>query len=158
MRGKNKLFNNIIIIIVTFYTWKPTSIPHLDEVYFIVFKISIHFVSGKDSCNGDSGGPLAYRRNNGALEPWYQVGIVSFGTSRCGTGSPGVYTRVTAFVNWIATHLKPWFTKKKLKVLKFVFVNQNIKWTVLNFKKCSKKCTLVKFFLEMVLVAILMII
>jgi trypsin len=36
-------------------------------------------VNGRDTCNGDSGGPLI--RNN------QQVGIVSFGTSVCGDGS-----------------------------------------------------------------------
>ena len=64
-------------------------------------------ILGKDSCNGDSGGPLVYRKNNGEGVPWYQVGIVSFGTRECGIGSPAIYTRITAYINWIADHLKP---------------------------------------------------
>lgn len=54
-----------------------------------------------DSCNGDSGGPLvAY---DGSYRP-YQIGIVSFGPSKCGKlGSPGVYTRVSYFFPWIKT-------------------------------------------------------
>jgi secreted trypsin-like serine protease len=36
-----------------------------------------------------------------------QVGIVSFGSSRCGVGNfTGVYTRVTAYMKWIAEHLE----------------------------------------------------
>ena len=33
--------------------------------------------TGRDSCNGDSGGPLVVRK--GPNEPFYQIGIVSYG-------------------------------------------------------------------------------
>lgn len=56
--------------------------------------------AGKDSCSGDSGGPLMSQEGEplrGVL-----VGVVSYGPSNCGTeGFPGVYTFVGAFVNWI---------------------------------------------------------
>ncbi|XP_046686993.1 LOW QUALITY PROTEIN: chymotrypsinogen A-like [Homalodisca vitripennis] len=56
----------------------------------------------KDSCSGDSGGPLMV--NTGGK--WTQVGIVSWGIG-CGKGQyPGVYTRVTHFMNWINKNLK----------------------------------------------------
>ena len=42
---------------------------------------------GKDSCGGDSGGPLIKRAEYGT--PWFQVGVVSFGSTVCGTGLPG---------------------------------------------------------------------
>ena len=61
---------------------------------------------GKDSCNGDSGGPIAYREHPD--DPWYQVGLVSFGTSKCGEGEPGVYTKIEGYLDWIAKHLEPW--------------------------------------------------
>ena len=61
---------------------------------------------GEDSCNGDSGGPIAYRGLSD--NPWYQVGIVSYGTSKCGQGEPGVYTKIEGYLDWIAKHLEPW--------------------------------------------------
>merc|ERR1712066_59767 len=57
---------------------------------------------GKDSCNGDSGGGLFWRRDlENKDEPWYLIGIVSFGSKKCGIGSPAVYTRVSAYRDWI---------------------------------------------------------
>ena len=62
------------------------------------------YISGVDSCGGDSGGPLVYRAI--ADDPYYQVGIVSYGTKICGQGIPGVYTRVTSFLDWIQSKLR----------------------------------------------------
>ncbi|GFU09113.1 clotting factor B, partial [Nephila pilipes] len=50
-------------------------------------------VRGRDSCGGDSGGPLMYL--NG--DRWYAVGIVSFGYDCGKLGYPGGYTRVSHY-------------------------------------------------------------
>ncbi|XP_067307730.1 chymotrypsin-like protease CTRL-1 [Pseudorasbora parva] len=53
--------------------------------------------SGVSSCQGDSGGPLVCE-SSGA---WYQVGIVSWGTSDCNVRTPAVYARVSYLRQWI---------------------------------------------------------
>ncbi|XP_059482221.1 transmembrane protease serine 9-like [Neocloeon triangulifer] len=50
-------------------------------------------------CQGDSGGPYVL---NAAAADATQVGIVSFGGESC-LGTPSVYTRVSAYLNWIST-------------------------------------------------------
>ncbi|ADV67899.1 secreted peptidase [Deinococcus maricopensis DSM 21211] len=53
------------------------------------------YASGKDSCNGDSGGPLAQTYNS----KFYVLGIVSYGPTEC--RGYGVYTRVNGYLSWI---------------------------------------------------------
>ena len=62
------------------------------------------FILGVDSCGGDSGGPLVYQAITD--DPYYQVGIVSYGTRICGRGVPGVYTRIEAYLDWIKNNLR----------------------------------------------------
>lgn len=65
--------------------------------------------SNRDSCSGDSGGPLMgqYKDNYGNSY-WYAVGVVSFGPKTCGLrGWPGVYTRISKFLDWIEANVQP---------------------------------------------------
>uniref|UniRef100_A0A2C9GV95 CLIP domain-containing serine protease n=1 Tax=Anopheles dirus TaxID=7168 RepID=A0A2C9GV95_9DIPT len=58
---------------------------------------------GRDSCRGDSGGPLM-SRTDGVTKAqfWHLVGLVSFGLEQCGTdGVPGVYTRIGEYMDWV---------------------------------------------------------
>lgn len=55
---------------------------------------------GKDSCRGDSGGPLMLPQTG----IYYQIGIISFGYRCAEPGYPGVYTRVSSYIDWIKTN------------------------------------------------------
>ncbi|XP_065074220.1 serine protease snake-like [Ochlerotatus camptorhynchus] len=54
---------------------------------------------GKDTCHGDSGGPLQITTEDHNCV-YYLVGVTSFGIS-CGGFIPGVYTKVSAYLDWI---------------------------------------------------------
>ncbi|CAG4931374.1 unnamed protein product [Parnassius apollo] len=62
---------------------------------------------GKDSCKGDSGGPLMLEGNYNDEFKFIQYGIVSYGPSQCGSNFPGVYTDVSWFMKWILDTIKP---------------------------------------------------
>lgn len=59
----------------------------------------------KDSCQGDSGGPLfrepTTAENGGEASGLVLIGIVSFGEGCGRDGVPGVYTRISSFVDFI---------------------------------------------------------
>ncbi|KAL7302302.1 hypothetical protein TKK_0004965 [Trichogramma kaykai] len=60
---------------------------------------------GKDTCQGDSGGPLmVYHQEEECM--YDIIGITSFGKA-CGSVTPGVYTRVYEFTDWIGSIVWP---------------------------------------------------
>lgn len=54
---------------------------------------------GVDACTYDSGGPATWSRQSGI----YLVGIVSWGDGCGDAKKPGVYTKVSKFIDWIKT-------------------------------------------------------
>lgn len=60
---------------------------------------------GKDTCKGDSGGPLMYQTENNY---YIATGVVSFGPIPCALENvPGVYTNVYKYDSWIRNNITP---------------------------------------------------
>ncbi|CAL4061325.1 unnamed protein product, partial [Meganyctiphanes norvegica] len=59
---------------------------------------------GKDTCRGDSGGPLMLTDKFGQI--WYAVGIASFGDTVCGSkNGQSIFTNVHHYIDWIKSNL-----------------------------------------------------
>ncbi len=56
---------------------------------------------GNDACQADSGGPLIKINRDGCP---YQIGVVSWGIGCGRENTPGVYTRVSSYSDWIESH------------------------------------------------------
>nr|CAI9694220.1 unnamed protein product [Rangifer tarandus platyrhynchus] len=55
--------------------------------------------SGSSSCMGDSGGPLQCGKGG----QYKLIGIVSWGSSNCHPAAPTVFTRISAYTDWITS-------------------------------------------------------
>lgn len=66
---------------------------------FLFYNLLIHFIYQQ----GDSGGPLIAER----IDKKYElIGVVSWGNGCAREGYPGVYTRVTKFIDWLKTNAR----------------------------------------------------
>jgi transmembrane protease serine 3 len=71
-----------------------------DENTILDSQICAGGVRGKDTCNGDSGGPLQTSHHDAPCV-YNIVGVTSFGSQMCGTTSYGIYAKVSYFLDWI---------------------------------------------------------
>lgn len=55
---------------------------------------------GKDTCLGDSGGPLFVTEKENMCT-FYLIGVTSFGKLCAQANTPGIYTRVSEYLDWI---------------------------------------------------------
>jgi len=76
--------------------WSPT--PVTDNQVCIYDRAT----QARGACNGDSGGPLVCQLDSGS---WELVGITSWGRTGCSTDYASVYTRVSAYIDWILTQI-----------------------------------------------------
>ena len=75
---------------------------HLEQDPTVSFDRAAQFCAlgndGRDSCDGDSGGPILIADENNNL---VQVGIISLGLGCGSDGIPAIYARVAPYINWI---------------------------------------------------------
>ncbi|XP_053661011.1 anionic trypsin-2-like [Anopheles marshallii] len=84
-----------------------------------------YLAGGRDTCSGDSGGPLQITTNDEACVA-HVIGVTSYGVA-CGSSIPAIYTRVSKYVSWIESIV--WPTEKDLPVfqgMKVSKIDENI--------------------------------
>ncbi|XP_037049525.1 serine protease snake-like [Bradysia coprophila] len=96
----------------------------------------------RDTCQGDSGGPL-HRRLKRTLtsgRTYYVFGITSFGRS-CATGVPGVYTRITSYLDWIESIVWPTDTMgaNDIELRRIISCSEEQKLCLKNIRNFHKK-------------------
>ncbi len=64
-----------------------------------------NYSGGQDTCQGDSGGGLYVIESNNEMPRWIVVGITSYGVGCARKYLPGIYTKVSYFLDWIYDNL-----------------------------------------------------
>jgi len=92
----------------------------------------------KDSCQGDSGGPLVVYDQHGCPT---QVGVVSWGDECAKANAYGVYTRVSAYRDWILRHVPEATRVEQRPVASAAIVDQHV---ALALKELDEMLTIAK--------------
>ena len=85
----------------TFKRFRKTSSNSYESISDFT-NTSVTFIGGTDSCSGDSGGPLFRWSKSGRQA--ILIGVVSRGYGCAWHNQAGVYTRVSAYMEWIKEH------------------------------------------------------
>lgn len=87
----------------TCYNYFRKSISEVNEKHICAGDLE----KGKDSCRGDSGGPLMSVNLYTDEKRYIQYGLVSSGGLSCNTTQrlPTIYTNVIAFLPWITDNI-----------------------------------------------------
>jgi len=67
----------------------------------IIFPFKGNIAGGQDTCQGDSGGPLFYADTINSKNKFILAGVTSYGYQCALPKFPGVYTRVSYYLDWI---------------------------------------------------------
>ncbi|CAF0829847.1 unnamed protein product [Brachionus calyciflorus] len=63
------------------------------------------YEGGVDTCQGDSGGPLFIKDSVDGKQKFILSGVTSYGQGCAQVGRPGIYTRVSPYIDWITEHM-----------------------------------------------------
>lgn len=90
--------NQLLKVRLPKYDWQKCK-DHYKLNNVMIYDYMICYGGGghKDTCMGDSGGPLIIYKNGRA----YLIGVISFGIPCANKGLPGVYIQVSKFKDWI---------------------------------------------------------
>ncbi|RZF38197.1 hypothetical protein LSTR_LSTR005558 [Laodelphax striatellus] len=73
-------------------------VKSVSQTIFTTNVCAAAYEGGKDACQGDSGGPLVVQRDDGR---WKLIGVVSWGVQCALPGKPGIYTKVSKYLDWM---------------------------------------------------------